>query len=897
MFSDLRFRLRALFRRNAMERELDAELRFHLEREIEKYVRAGMSRADAERRARISFGGVDRIKDDARDARGVQLIDSLRQDLRYAWRSLVSTPGFTAAVVLTLGLGIAANTAMFGIVDRLLFRPPAYLTDADRTHRVYLRNWTALSEQIDRNIEYTRYADLVRWTTSFDRATAFGYRSLPVGTGDDAREMNVAAVSASFFNFFSARPELGRFFLPDEDVTPVGSSVVVLAHAFWQTQFAGAKDVVGKQLAIGDHQYTIVGVAPEHFVGVTELQTPVAFIPITTFAFRRSQAYYKSYNWSWLEVLVHRKRDVSIAAANADLTAAYLRSWAAESDLGPVVPVDSARPRGEIGPIHMARGPQASMDSRIVTWVAGVAFIVLLIACANVANLLLTRALKRRREMALRLALGVTRRRLLQQLATESLLLALLGGTAGVLAAQWGGGVLRALYLRPEDARAVIVDLRTMMFVGLITMAVAVITGLAPAANAFRADLAEALKSGSREGTYRKSRLRTSLLVFQGTLSVVLLVGAGLFVKSLRNVQARRLGYDIAPIVYASGTLRGVQLNPAERNALSERMLEAARTVPGVRSATLTISVPFWSNEGRGVPFVPGVDSIRKLGRFLLQAGSPEYFETMGTRIVHGRRFTEADRAGSPRVIIVSESMARAIWPGQDPLGKQIRIGGDTVPFSTVVGVAETMRARLFQGGDTEHWYFFPIAQYVASYGTADPEVFARVEGDPKDVAEPLRRRLQRELPGASYVTVRPLERIVTPQAQSWRFGATMFVAFGGLALVLAAIGLYSVIAYGVAQRTHELGVRIALGASVGDVTRMVVGQGMAFALAGIAIGGLIAFWAGKWVEPLLFAQKARDPLVFGGVATVLLLVAVVATLRPAIRATRVDPTVALRAD
>jgi hypothetical protein len=293
---------------------------------------------------------------------------------------------------------------------------------------------------------------------------------------------------------------------------------------------------------------------------------------------------------------------------------------------------------------------------------------------------------------------------------------------------------------------------------------------------------------------------------------------------------------------------------------------------------------------------VPGIDSVRKLGRFMLQAGSPTYFETVGTRILRGRGFAAEDRAGSPRVVIVSESMAKVLWPGKDAIGQQMRISSDTTPFWTVVGIAEDVRGRLLRG-EPEFWYYLPMAQYVAYISPSYPAVFARVNGRAEDFLEVLRRRLQQEMPGAAYITAVPLRTFVAPHQRSWEFGATMFVAFGALALVLAAIGLYSVIAYAVAQRTHELGVRIALGASVGDVVRMVVGQGVAFAVAGVAIGSIIALWVGRWVEPLLFSQSARDPLVFLFVAAVLLVAAIAATLRPALRATRIDPTVALRTE
>jgi predicted permease len=521
--------------------------------------------------------------------------------------------------------------------------------------------------------------------------------------------------------------------------------------------------------------------------------------------------------------------------------------------------------------------------------------IVLFVACANVANLMLARAVQRRREVAVRLALGVSRRRLLQQLLTEGLLLAFLGGMAGLLLARWGGQALRAAFLN-DGAPATILEPRTLAFVVLVTLTVAVVTGLAPLAHARVRDVSESLKSGTREGTHHRSALRTSLLVFQGALSVLLLVGAGLFVRSFANVTARRLGYDVGPVLFAEANMRGTRLPDAEQNALNERLERAARSLPGVVSATRVISVPFWSNEGRGAPFVPGVDSTHKLGQFLLQAGAPSYFETTGTRIVRGRAFTDEDRAGTLRVLVVSDNMAAALWPGQDPIGKRIRIGSDTTPFSTVIGVAETMQGRLFQG-DREFWYFMPVAQYEWFYGRSDPSIFARVRGDAADYQEALRRRLQRELPGDAYLNIRPLESLVVPQQRSWRSGATMFVVFGVLALVLAAIGLYSVIAYAVAQRTHEIGVRIALGASVTNVVRLVMGHGLTFAVAGVLIGSVVALWLGKYMEPLLYAQRARDPLVFGAVALVLLVVAVAATLRPALRAARVDPTMALRAD
>jgi putative ABC transport system permease protein len=373
---------------------------------------------------------------------------------------------------------------------------------------------------------------------------------------------------------------------------------------------------------------------------------------------------------------------------------------------------------------------------------------------------------------------------------------------------------------------------------------------------------------------------------------VVLLVGAGLFIRSLRNVQGFRMGYDIDRILVASANLRGTKLTDPQTVELSERLLAAVKEVPGVTHATLVASIPFWSNEGRGL-WVPGVDSVRQKGRFILQAGTPGYFATTGTRILRGRAFDESDRAGGPHVIVISEGMARVLWPRDDALGKCVRIGADTAPCSTVIGIAEEMRIRSLTD-QREFSYYVPAAQYDL---TMPPQLLVRARGNASDLGDDVRRRIQRELPGASYALTMPLDRLIDPTRRAWKFGATMFVAFGGLALVLAAIGLYSLIAYDVAQRTQELGVRLALGASVADVMKLVMASGVRLVVVGVVLGGGLALWGSKWMEGLMFRQSPRDPVVFGIVALVLLAVALLATSGPALRAARVDPNVALRAD
>lgn len=897
MFSDLRFRLRALFKRSTVEQELDEELSEHIVRETEKLVREGMPRADAERQARLAFGGVNRIKDDTRDVRGIVVLESFVQDLRYAWRGLVSRPGFTAAVIIALGLGIGANTAMFGIVDRLLFRPPAFLSAPDRVHRIMMRYTWNGEVQLDNSHSYKRFLELTS-VLSLEQTAVFSQRGLDVGVGVDAEERQVATVSATLFDFFDVRPEIGRFFTSAEDTTPTGALVAVLGHDYWRAQFGGSTDVLGKTLILAAEPYTIIGVAPRGFTGFSEEAAPAAYIPVTTFAALRDKTFYQHYGWTWLNMYARRRPGASIEATDADLTRAFQRSWVVEGEIGGYKNWPTAQAAGAIAfavPVHTARGPDAGAESRVAKWVMGVAVIVLLIACANVANLLLTRAAGRRRETAMRLALGVSTRRLLQQLLTESVLLAALGGIAGVALSVWGARALGALFLQGAEPVTVGRDARTLVFAAGVTLAVALLTGLAPALAAMRHDVAGSLKAGVREGTYRRSRARTALLLFQGALSVVLLVGAGLFVRSLNNVRSTRLGYDVDPLVVVQGRLRA-RLTPSEEDALGARLLNAATTTPGVHSATLAASIPFGGNEGRGFPSFPGADTarIRRGQRYMLQAGNPRYFETTGTRILRGRPFSADDRANTPPVIVVNQVMAERLWPGQDALGRQLRIGEERNPYMTVIGVAENMRGSSIEN-PSENWYYVPWEQYRAIFGGDIHTVLVRVNGRARDYVDVLRRRLLQELPGSSFVRAWPLRELVAPRQRSWEFGAKMFVAFGVLALGLAAIGLYSVIAYSVAQRSHELGVRMALGASVRDVMRMVVGQGVAFAITGIVIGGGIALWAGKWIEPLLFAQKARDPLVFAVVGSALLVAAFLATLGPAWRAMRVDPTVALK--
>jgi putative ABC transport system permease protein len=891
-------RLRFWRRRDDLGRELSEELQNHLELLARDYQHAGMSRDAAYTAARRQLGNIGRIREASRDSWGFPALDALLQDLRYTFRGLRKSPGFTTVVIVTLGLGIGANAAMFGIVDRLMFRPYPFLHAPSRVHRVYLRSTDRDNrETTNSSFEYARYLDLQRWTSSFSQYAAFANRRLAVGSGDATRERRVAVVGAAFFDFFDARPALGRYFAAAEDTTPRGAEVVVLSYDFWQKEFGG-RNVLGQTLQVSNILCTIIGVAPRGFVGVEDDDPAAVYLPITTFAGsqssrRQATTYFTNYNWGWMEMMVRRKPGVTLTQASSDLSNAYLRSWNAERALSAsLTPAEIAKPNSLAGALKESAGPDPSLEARTALWVTGVALIVLLIACANVANLYLARALRRQRETAVRIAIGVSRRRLLGQYLAEGLVLALLGSVAGLLIASWGGAAVRRFFVGGTLPFEVFGDWRTVAVTTLLALAVGLLTGIAPALLGLRGDVASSLKAGVREGTRHRSRVRTGLLVAQGTLSVALLVGAGLFVRSLQHVKNLRLGFDAEPVLLAEPNLRGMRLGEAEEIALGRRVLAAGQAIPGVEHAAWVGAIPFYSTSGTGL-HVTGIDSVQRLGRFSYEVATPDYFATMGTRIVRGRPFTAADRAGTERVAVVSESMARVLWPGREALGQCMRVGADTMPCTAVIGIAEDAFQRSLIDDQRFH-YYLPLEQFRENEGFA---LLLRMRGDPAPQMETIRRELQKLMPGQAYVTVRPLLRLVDGQRRSWQFGATMFVAFGLLALVVAAVGLYGVIAYDVAQRMHELGVRIALGAQSGDVIRLVVGQGLRFALVGILLGGALAVLAGKWIQPLLFQQSARDPWVFGAVASVLLIVALLASGFPARKAAHADPNSALRAD
>lgn len=895
-------RLIAWTRRDRLAAELDDEMESHVELLTRDFEHEGLSHDAALAAARKQLGHLGFQREASRDAWGFPAIDTIAQDLRYALRGLRRSPGFTATVIVTLGLGIGANTAMFAVMDRLMFRPHPYLKEPATVGRVYLQTSNRVRRLTRSTIPYTRYLDIQRATHSFSSYAAISEWRLAIGTGEATRVRKVAGVSASLFGFFDARPVLGRFFGPSEDVTPLGAQVAVLSYAYWKAEYGGS-DVLGKHLRIGTLDYTLIGVAPAGFVGAAAGGAPDLFIPITTVAANidpsNRDTYFTAYRWDWMDIMARRKPGVSAATASADLTEAYRQSRGAQRAINPQVLPDSvARPAAVFGSIRSAGGPDAGLESRILFWVAGVAGIVLLIACANVANLILARSLRRRREIAVRLALGVSRTRLIGQFMTEGLLLALFGGVAGLFVAQFGGAAIRVLLLPEGSSFNLGTDWRTIGVAGACAVVAALLTVLGPAVLATRSDLAATLKAGARDGGYRSSRLRSSLLVIQGALSVVLLVGAGLFVRSLNNVLAIPLGYDVSPVLDVQTDFRGEEIDSAGRVAVRRRLLATAQAIPGVETAARVNSMLFGTNTT--TLRVPGIDSVERLGRFNFQLTTPGYFQVMRTRIIRGRGFDQRDGEGSAPSVVVSNAMARALWPGRDPLGQCVQVSWNpaarlpTASCTTVIGVAEDAAQQSIVD-EQRFTYYLSVDQVDPSWVST---IYVRMTEPDLDVSiERVRRAMQAAMPGNGFVIVKPVQDAVDDQRRGWRLGATLFLAFGILALVVAAVGLYGVIGYNVAQRMHELGVRIALGAQSADILGLVVKEGLALAAAGVAIGVSLALVASRWIEPLLYKESARDPATYATIAALMIVVAVVASVVPALRAAGADPNSALRMD
>ena len=902
------FRL-ALRRREVVALDVEEEIRTHLELRADELMRQGYPPEAARAEALRRFGALDAARrtleqtaiqrEQAMKSR--EAWDTLRQDIRYAARGLRREPLFTAFVVTTLALGIGANAAMFGVVDRLLLRGPEHLVDPSRVMRVYARIQPPGMDEVTRStFGYVTYDLLRRNTHSFAGVAAYSVslNNATFGRGTDAELLTVGSATWDLFPLLGVRPALGHFFTAEEDRTTGAEHVVVLGDGLWRRAFGADRSVVGRTVTLSDEVYTIVGVAPAGFTGPALAKVDV-WIPMSLRSARVTSNWTTTWNSAWHRIVVRLKPGVTPAEANPDATTAFRHAYSGTDS-------SDAASNLFVAPISFDGQGKETAEFAISRWLVGVAFVVLLIACSNVVNLLLARAVRRRREVAVRLALGAGRSRLVHLLCTESLMLAAMGGTAGLAVAWVAGRVMRSVLLPAIEWTSSPVDWRVLGVTLAIALTVGVVVGLVPALRASRPDLTGALKSGVREGDgAHHSRLRAVLTVAQAALSILLLVGAGLFVRSLWKVRSLDLGIQPDRVLVVSPRWPPVNRRDTTADRIARehqtevyaRSLEGARALPGVEHASLALGLSFQTSFGQFLR-VPGWDSIPPLkgGEPHLSAVTSDFFETVGTRMLRGRAFTAADRAGSEPIAVINETMANTLWQGRDAIGQCLFTGQDrssaTQCFRIVGIVADARRFQLRE--EPALHYYIPLGQ---ERGICCASLLVRPRGELATMVPAIRGLLTRLDPAISYVTVRSLQESLDPQIRPWRLGASVFGLMGLLALVVAALGLYSVMSYLVAQRTHEIGVRIALGARGGNIMGLVLRNSVGMAGLGVVIGTTLALWAGRFVAPLLFDTSPRDPVVFGGVAAVLLAVAVLASVLPALRARRVNPMEALRAE
>jgi putative ABC transport system permease protein len=828
---------------------------------------------------------------------GGDSMDGLMQDIRFALRGLRRDRLFTAFVVATLALGIGANAAMFGIVDRLLLRGPEHVRDARRVVRFFLTNQPpGMRESTYDGFGNVSYDLFRREAHQFEAVAAYKVNDGVLGEGADARAISLGYGSETLFPLLGVRAELGRFFGADENLPGRAAHVAVVGYGAWQSWLGGGRDVIGRSVTIGNESYEVIGVAPRGFTG-PELGRVDFWLPMNILGPRITAKWETSWNAQWLKIVGRLKPGVTFAQAGQDITLAHQRAYDGDDKSWAVARLSVA----SLGANE--EGVEAT-EITVVRWLSGVAILVLLIACANVANLLLARGMRRAREVAVRAALGARKARLARLLLAESVILSVTGAAVGLVVAYALGGLARGAIFTSVEWSSSPVNARVLLISAGIAIATGVLVGLVPAWRASRTDLTDALKRGPREGQGHRSRMRNTLTVAQAALSVMLLIGAGLFVRSLWNVRTLHLGIDpdrvlvvnvSRPRLLQIADTAAREVERTRRRLFNEQALPVLERLAGVEAASAAAGLPF-GNRFTVKLRVPGLSTVPQLksGKPGVSAVAPEYFATVGTRILRGRGFNPGDRAGSEPVAIVSDLMAKTVWPGRDPIGTCI-ISGEQAdpPCARIVGIAEDTHRDALREDPSMH-YYIPLGQEVGFGGT---ELLVRTTGEVSSLGLAITRALVHLDPTIRYVDIETIQHRIDPQTKPWQLGATVFSFSGLLALLVAALGVYSVMSYLVADRTHEIGVRVALGARRADITQLVLGGSLLLALVGVTIGCIGAWSVSRLVEPLLFNESARDPWVYSGVTAILLMVAFIAGLIPSLRANRIDPLEALRAE
>ena len=883
---ELSFIIRRLLHRRRAERDLDEEIRSHLEMEVERNVVGGMSPEDARQAARRSFGSVALAKEDSREMWGLRSLEIFWQDLRYGLRMMLKNPGFTTIAVLTLALGIGANTAIFSVVNVLLFKPLPY-SDSERL--MQLHKFNNATGRVNEVWEYPKFEMLRDQSRSFDLVAALQDNSATITGDEEPERVRFEFVSASYFPLLGLSPVIGRTFSAEEDRTPGAHPVAVIGNGLWRRRFGADPQVIGKTLTISGKPYTIIGVLPAEFrgqMGDAEMWLPIMMWPGHPFPSNAKNS------WAW--ILARLKPDMTVRAAQAEMDG--LKRKMIEAFPFPDVGIPGiGREDIRLKALKDAR-TSPGVKNAFVIMLAAAGF-VLLIACANTANLLLARADSRRKEMAVRIALGAGRFRLVRQMLTESALLSVAGGAAGLLAAKWGVDLLTSFksdsrggfwedYILMLRLYSIGLDWQALMFNLLISLGAGLLFGLAPAFGASRADVNATLKTGGSGamGSSRSRRLslRGVLVVAEVALAVVLLAGAGLMIRSLARLQSVNRGFDPAGVTTFSLAAR-----PNFINQLRERVA----ALPGVEIASLSITAPLSGGYLASTMNIQGRPKPEDARGSIVRVYpiSPEYFPTYRIQIKRGRGLTGDDRAGSQPVAVISETAATKFWPGENPLGKLINFDFRKEWIEIVGVVADVKNIRLEDPESAD--VYIPHTQYDAT-----PRMLS-VRGtiDKAALTAAVKREisaLDRNIP---LTTVKTMDEKFYEATSEARYKALLLGLFAALALVMSQMGIYGVMSYAVSARTHEIGIRMALGAERRAVLRLIIGQGMKLAAAGLAIGLIATVAATRLIKTLLFGVGANDPMTLCGVVLLLAMVAVLACWIPARRATKVDPLTALK--
>ncbi len=893
MFDGLRIafsRLRGLARRNREDREFEQELETHLALLTEENIRRGMAPEEARRAARLRLGATEQLREANHELRGLASVEGFFRDVGHAWRMLRKTPGFTWAAILTLALGIGANVAIFSIVNVVLLRP---LPARDPGQLVVLA-YEQRGGKLESYFSYPNMRDIRGQTKAVFSGVATYRTSFDgLGSGGHAQRVLSAYVSSNFFSLLGLRPPLGRLIEPSEGGVYSAHPEIVLSYAFWKSQFGGDRGIVGRGVSLNGHPVTVIGVGPKGFHGVYPFIETQVYLPMSMMMVENwmSRSLLQNRNGGPFQIWARLRPGVSVKQAQSALNvvAARLASEHPKSDAKfslAAIPETLARP------FPMRPNPVPEVAALFLALAA----MVLVLACVNVANLLLVRAVSRGRELAIRAALGSTRGRLVRQLLTESLLLGLMGGAGGLLLGMWICGAIGSVSFSPGLPLLLDFpfDWRVFLFSFGAALLTGVLVGILPALRASRVAPGAILHQGGRSVAGGRQRLRSALVVAQVAGSLMLLVVAALFARSLQRVQQVHLGFDPAHVLNLSMDPSEIGYSDAQARVFYKEMIERARTLLGVGSAALAFTIPmrtytpqmdFIGVEGYTAP--PG--QPKPLVNF--NSVSPGYFRTMRISLVRGRTFTDADNRKAQYVAVVNEAMAKRFWPNQDPIGRKFRMTHYSAGhWLDVVGVVANGR-MLAPFGKVAPFFFVPFAQNFGSYATLQ----LRTLGPAASVIPEVRSLVRSLAPGLPVFDVGTMrEEISGSGFLLFRFGAVLAAALGLLGLVLALVGVYGVTSYAASQRMQEIGIRMALGARPAQILKSTFAQGAVLVGAGLVIGLAGALGAARLAASFLIVSPT-DPLTFIAVPLGLAVVAFVACYLPARRAMHIEPTQALR--